>query len=95
MGRDLSTYDLVIVGTPVWAGTMSTPIRTFLSENKDKIKQVAFFCTMGGSGDQQTFSQMSALINKKSLVNLTLLTKEVVNNNYEDKLINFIEKYAG
>ncbi|WP_394325794.1 flavodoxin family protein, partial [Methanobrevibacter arboriphilus] len=30
-------YDLVIIGTPVWAGTMSTPILAYLEENKEKI----------------------------------------------------------
>jgi len=94
LGRDLSSYDLIIVGTPVWAGTMSTPIRTFLQENRDSIKRVAFFCTMGGSGDQTTFSQMNFLVKKGSDENLTLLTKEVINNNYEEKINSFIKKYA-
>ena len=28
-----SDYDLVIIGTPVWAGTFTPPLRTFINEN--------------------------------------------------------------
>jgi len=48
-------FDLVIIGTPIWAFNMSAPIRTYLTEQKDKFKRVAFFCTMGGSGDEKAF----------------------------------------
>ena len=46
---DPAAYDLVIVGTPVWAAHMSSPIRSYLSEQKDKIKRIAFFATQGGT----------------------------------------------
>ena len=35
--HDLSKYDLLIVGTPVWAGKMSVPLRTYLHKNMEKI----------------------------------------------------------
>ena len=31
---DLSKYDRIVFGFPVWAGTVTPPIRTFISENK-------------------------------------------------------------
>ena len=40
-------YELVIIGTPVWAFTMSSPTRTFLTEQKDKLKKVAFLSNHG------------------------------------------------
>lgn len=46
--KNVADYDLVIIGTPTWVYTLSTPIRTFISENKEKIKSVAIFYTMGG-----------------------------------------------
>jgi len=42
---DPALYDIVIIGTPIWAYVMSSPIRTYLSRNKNRFKQVAFFCT--------------------------------------------------
>ena len=34
---DLSAYDQIIFGFPVWAGTFTPPLRTFISENKEGI----------------------------------------------------------
>jgi len=71
-------FDLVIIGTPIWAWNMSAPIRTYLEENKIRFKQVAFFCTMGGSGDERTFGEMGEITGKKPMATLSLKTKEVV-----------------
>lgn len=44
----LSDYDLIIIGTPVWTFTMTPPVRTFLKENSFVGKDVAVFCCHGG-----------------------------------------------
>jgi flavodoxin len=90
--HNLSDYDLVIIGTPIWAWTMSTPIRTLLTEQKDKIKQAAFFCTQSGSGAQGAFSNMAELINKQPLASLNLLTKEVAQDKISEALNNFVAR---
>ncbi|HTY91934.1 MAG TPA: flavodoxin [Methanocella sp.] len=89
--KDLAGYDIVIIGTPVWAYTMSTPVRTLLAENKDKIKKVAFFLTMGGRGDATTFQGMEEVCGKKPVATLALLTKNVKNGTY----VEAIKKFAG
>jgi len=58
---DVSVYDLVIVGTPVWGGTVSVPVRTFLHQYKDLLKSVAFFSTHGGEDTQDEFNEMEAV----------------------------------
>ncbi|MEI6596607.1 MAG: flavodoxin [bacterium] len=73
-----TNFDLVIIGTPIWSWNMSAPIRTYLEERKGQFKEVAFFCTMGGSGDERAFKEMMEIINKKPAVVLSLKTKEVV-----------------
>lgn len=90
--HNLSDYELIIIGTPIWAWTMSTPIRTLLIEQKDKIRQVAFFCTQSGSGAQKAFSNMAELINQQPVATLDLLTKEVVSDKISDALNNFVAK---
>lgn len=50
---DSDKYDLVIFGTPIWAGRFTPPIRTFINENKEKLhdkKIAAFVCSSGGNG---------------------------------------------
>ena len=46
-------YDTVILGTPVWAGTIAPPLRSFITENQKALqnKRIAIFvCCSGGPG---------------------------------------------
>jgi flavodoxin len=84
-------YELVIIGTPIWGWNMSVPIRTYITENKEKFRKVAFFCTMGGSGDEKAFLEMEKIIGRKPLGILALKTVEVAKNEYGEKLEKFLE----
>lgn len=46
---NLDNYENIIIGTPVWAFTFSPPIRSFISQIQIKNKNLALFCTSGGS----------------------------------------------
>jgi flavodoxin len=41
-------YDLIFIGTPVWAWTYAPALRTFFKTQKLKNKKVALFCCHGG-----------------------------------------------
>ncbi len=48
---DISAYDTVIIGSPVWAGSFSPALRSFFTHRSlDGKKVVAFFCHKGGPG---------------------------------------------
>lgn len=74
---DPAEYDLVILGTPVWAWNMTPAIRTYILANKGKFKRVAFFCTMGKNGDVKTFAGMADLCGRKPLATMALKAEEV------------------
>ncbi|ALE58996.1 flavodoxin [Paraburkholderia sp. RL17-368-BIF-A] len=63
-GLDPSQYDLVLVGTPVWAGAVSAPVRAYLLQNRSRFRHVGFFCTFGGLGAGTAFDEMRALAGK-------------------------------
>ena len=71
--KDPSGYDLVIIGTPIWAGTMTPAVRTYLSNKK--FKTVAFFCTYAES-QGKCFEQMQELSGKPKAI-LTLKDKKI------------------
>ena len=48
--HDVSLYDLVIIGTPVWAWSLSSPVRAYLMATASQLPKVAFFCTLGARG---------------------------------------------
>jgi flavodoxin len=46
-------YDMVILGSPVWAGTFAPPLRTFLDSNDLSGKKIAIIATSaGGNADK-------------------------------------------
>jgi flavodoxin len=60
--HDPAAYDLVVVGTPVWANTVCSPVRTFLERNRAGFKSVAWFCTAGAedpTGAEKAFAAMT------------------------------------
>ena len=85
-------YDLVIIGTPIWASNMSTPIRTYISEHKDKFKNVAFFCTESSQGGVKCFENMEKLCDKKPMATLEIKKKMMKKETYIDKIKNFVEE---
>ena len=70
--KDASQYDIVVVGTPIWAGNMSSPVRTYLTENKAKFKSVAFYCTEGSKGSEKAFAEMEEIAGKKPKATLAI-----------------------
>jgi hypothetical protein len=63
--RDAAAYELVVIGTPVWAGTVSAPVRAWLALNRRKLPYVAFFCTENARGETTAFRNMSTLAGKQ------------------------------
>jgi len=58
---DISEYDTIYIGTPVWWYTFSSPVRTFLSEHDFTGKTIIPFCTHGGGGESSTFTDIQKL----------------------------------
>ncbi|MBC7100555.1 flavodoxin [Methanothermobacter tenebrarum] len=84
-------YDLVIIGTPIWGGRPSVPISTYLKENKGKFKHVAFFCTYGGTGFENTIETMKKITDKEPTATLDIRESEIKNEAYDHKIESFIE----
>jgi flavodoxin len=60
MVNDPAKYDLVIVGTPVWASSVTPAVRSFLEANASRVRRIAFFLTHGGSGRARVLAQMES-----------------------------------
>ena len=89
--KDPKNYDMVIIGTPVWAGKITPAIRTYLLNNKDKIKKFAFFTTSGASASDKIVKNLEDILNKKCDSFLNLSTKEIKNTLFKEKLENFLK----
>ncbi len=79
--KDVSKFELVIIGTPIWAFTLASPVRAYLAKFGGNLKRAAFFATEGGSGDEKAFKAMAELAGKP-IATLTVRTNEVANGSY-------------
>ena len=57
--HDPADYDLVVVGTPVYANTLPPEPRTYLTQYKGQFKSVAFFCTGEDPNNAHVFDLMT------------------------------------
>ncbi len=84
-------YDCIIVGTPIWSWTMSTPIRSFLDQYKSYCTTVAFFTTSDSTPGDQTFSHMAEVCGKLPKATLSVTKKELVGNLFQEEARNFFK----
>lgn len=47
--KEPENFDLIVIGTPVWAFTYTPAIRSFLATHNLKDKNIALFCTHDGA----------------------------------------------
>jgi menaquinone-dependent protoporphyrinogen IX oxidase len=92
---NLKDYDLIIIGGPVWAWTMSPAIRTYLTENKDilKTKKIAFFATQGSDGADKKFKAMQEILESKPLNTMTINSRDFREDAYKKKVDDFIRAF--
>lgn len=74
--KDPSSYDLVVIGTPVWNGRVTPAIRTYLLQNREKIKNAAFFSTCAGRPGK-CLEQMEEILGKKPVLRKVLVKKRL------------------
>jgi len=89
--KDPSKYKLIVIGTPVWAFTLTPAIRTFIAKKCRKLRKVAFFCTNDGSPGN-TFKAMKELCGKSPVAALSLKRFEMHNGDYYEKIKKFALK---
>lgn len=91
--NDPSKYDLVVVGTPVWFYTMTPTVRTYLTDNKDKFKKVAFFTIADATKPEKPVKKMEKVIGKKCAGFTGFDKHQIVDKKiYNKKLTEFIDK---
>ncbi|MBO4307869.1 MAG: NAD(P)H-dependent oxidoreductase [Bacteroidales bacterium] len=57
---DISKYDVVFIGYPVWFGTYAPPVTAFLSNVDLSGKKIVPFCTFGSGGLESSVKDMAA-----------------------------------
>ena len=59
---DVSKYERIILATPVWAGTLAPPLRTFLQREDLSGRRFALVASSMGGSPGKTFAHLKALL---------------------------------
>ena len=81
--HDPSTYDLVVVGTPVWARMVSSPVNTFLRTVDRGTAKLAWFCTVGADSEsfkESCFATMTEAAGQVPVATVGFSSKELKND---------------
>lgn len=92
--RDPADYDLVVVGTPVWTGSVSSPVRTWLWLERDRLPAVAFFATVGGGGSERAFGQMREIAGKAPVATLSLSQRDLARGVPRERVADLVRRIA-
>ncbi|MGO9132784.1 MAG: flavodoxin family protein [Methylovirgula sp.] len=86
-----SHYDLVVIGTPVWAWSVASPVHAYLKENAKSLPAVAFFCTLGNKGSESTFAQMRDLVGMPPIAVAAFKVRDVAAGRIASQLSEFTQ----
>lgn len=65
---DLSRYETIYIGTPVWAGSYTPPIKSFIRQYKIQDKRIALFASHGGNGAEKCFATLKAALPENKFI---------------------------
>ncbi|NMC08649.1 MAG: flavodoxin [Candidatus Lokiarchaeota archaeon] len=88
--KEPSSYDHVIIGTPVWGLTASNPVISYLEQHKGQFKAVSFFSCSFMMGGVYAFDTMKNACGMSPVATLDLGETEVRQGNYERHLGQFL-----
>ncbi|MBE5835734.1 MAG: flavodoxin [Butyrivibrio sp.] len=90
-------YEVIVLCTPVWAGTFTPPFRTFLNENDMTGKKIAVVASSSGGNTVKCIQQLKEAAHAESLVaELSLIDpKDKPTKENEDKIKDFVNIILG
>lgn len=83
-------YDTVIIGTPVWAWHLASPVRAYLCRHRGRFRRVAFFCCHRGWGHGAALDEVARLCARAPAATLALSDREVAQGRYRSSLSRFV-----
>ena len=91
--RNPADYDLVVIGTPRYAGSLPGPTRAYISQYGNKFKEVAFFSTgLDPNPRQRVFQQMEQACGKAAKAVFNFVAEKITSGEYLPQVNEFISK---
>ena len=75
----LKKYETVIIGTPIWAGSFTPPIKSFISKYEIQGKRIAFFACHAGGGARKCFAKLKKELTGNEFIGETAFVEPMKN----------------
>ena len=92
--KNPGNYELIVIGTPIWAADMTPAIRNYLTKHEVVLtgKKIAFFLTAKGFGIEKALKKLEEMVPNSDIVGkLVVLSEEVKSYSCEKKVKSFVE----
>lgn len=85
LSLDICSYDRIIIGTPVWAGHVSSPVISFLAQYGGGIRSAAAFITHGDNQNSylNVFEQLQTMLGKTLDATFSISSRAVKSGAYD------------
>jgi len=90
--EDPGRHTVIILGSPVWAGRLSGPMRSYLRRNRGLKGAVAAFCLSGSGSEASFFREVEQILGRAPVATLSLAQRDVVKGAFDDELQVFVEQ---
>jgi flavodoxin len=89
--HDPSSYDLVLVGTPIWNSSLSNPVLTYVMEHRHALPDLGIFTTHGGRGERGAIRQLLRVTGKLPFAELTMTNRQIDAGRFAPEVHRFVD----
>ena len=93
--KNPADYDLVIIGSPVYAAALASPVRTYVAQHRAGFKRVALFVTGGDPSTAPALSKFAQALGQAPVATLGVAQADVKADAYAAAVETFCAQLGG
>jgi hypothetical protein len=70
--RNLDAYDVIVIGSPAFHNSLSSPVRTYIERHRVRLRKVALYTTCSSRGGERALDEMTRLFDRDPLARLVV-----------------------
>ncbi|MEJ8856878.1 flavodoxin [Variovorax robiniae] len=94
-GPHPADFDAVVLISPIWVMRLASPMRSFLSDRRGRLPEVAVVSVMGGTGCPDAAEEVGRWIGRPAAWSTTVTAREVADGSCAERMQVFGAALAG
>lgn len=82
----INQYDHIIMVAPIWGGRIANPLKSFIKQEKENIKEYSFITLCGAGGNKHLADELTRLTGKKPVSIRELAVNDLLPVERKDKI---------